>query len=31
MMDMIVNLEKNPNFSFDFDYLIFSELVSIYC
>jgi len=31
MMDMIINLEKNPKFPFDFDYLIFSELVSIYC
>jgi len=31
MMDMIVDLEKNPKFPLDFDDLIFSELVSIYC
>ena len=30
MLDMIINLGKNLKLPFDFDYLIFSELVSIY-
>ena len=30
MLHMIINLEKNLKLPFDFDYLIFSELVSIY-
>ena len=31
MMDMSINLERNQKVPYDFDYLIFAELVSINC